>query len=799
MLHRIVRICVCLIGLTLYSQECENTFQGYIIDFHDGAPLASATISIDTQTYRTDSNGFFKVEGLCDQTYLLTAAHEDCNSKVFSIQPSRQKSQTFYLEHHTTDLDIATITSRKHISTTSSVKEDYMDAAQVRTFSGATLGDALKTINGVSTLQTGTSIQKPVIQGLSGSRVTMINQNVRMQDMEWGDEHAPNIDINSAGSISVLKGASALKYGSDAIGGIVVLNPKELISKKDTLFGYSTLSGRTNGRGGSGTLSITKQFEQGYFLRAHGTYKKYGDSEAPDYVLSNTGLEEFSGSLETGFRTFERGWDAYYSYYDAEIGILRSSHIGNVDGLIRAINRSEPFFVDPFTYAINPPSQKVRHHLARLRFYQRFESLGKLSFQYDYQMNNRLEFDIRRGENRGRASLDLDLQTHSATVDFVYDAKEQLRIEAGILGRYQNNFADPSTRVRRLIPDYELWDMGAYLSGKYDFSESLHFDAGIRMDYRYLNAQKWYQIARFEERGYDEDFGDIVVREESSQILLNPEFEFLTGAATTGLYYSFGEALDLRFNYTYAQRVPNPAELFSEGLHHSAARVEIGDLRIDPERSHKFSLSFAGETDFLQWNVAPYLHAINDYILLEPESTEQTNRGAAFPEWEYRQTDALLIGFDTQIGLQWAPSWSSTHNLSMLNGKEVEGDIPIINIPPTQTGHKLQFSKEDWNTFTASLGYTYHFQKKNVPENIQVFSPLTGEQIELAINDAPEGYGLLDFSSSVAFPLGPKNKIQLRGSITNLMNISYRAYLNRQRFFADDVARNFLIQVTYTF
>src|SRR5690606_20537821 len=98
----------------------------------------------------------------------------------------------------------------------------------VEQFSSASIGDLLREIPGVSSLRSGTAVVKPIIHGLHSSRVVIVNNNVRMEDHQWGAEHAPNIDVNSAGSVSLVKGAEALRYGGDAIGGIVIIEPQNI-------------------------------------------------------------------------------------------------------------------------------------------------------------------------------------------------------------------------------------------------------------------------------------------------------------------------------------------------------------------------------------------------------------------------------------------------------------------------------------------------------------------------------------------------------------------------------------------
>jgi len=145
--------------------------------------------------------------------------------------------------------------------------------------------------------------------------------------------------------------------------------------------------------------------------------KRFGDFEAPDYVLSNTGTFERNASLHVGLNRFDYGIEAYYSIFKNEIGILRASHLGSAQDQIRAINSDRPLIINDFTYDINAPKQDVTHHLARIKGFKKFDDFGKLSLQYDFQRNNRLEFDIRRGADKNDASVDLQLDTHTLMLD----------------------------------------------------------------------------------------------------------------------------------------------------------------------------------------------------------------------------------------------------------------------------------------------------------------------------------------------------------------------------------------------
>ncbi|WP_262420319.1 TonB-dependent receptor [Flagellimonas meishanensis] len=778
-----------------YSQECDHVLAGQVVDYHSRTPLDNATIMVlESQlAVKTDIDGKFKIENLCETSYRLEVSHPSCNTTVMEVEMDGITWLDIKLEHHLEELDEVKVVADAFKDKTNSSQEETLKLSTIETYSAGNLGDALRELGGVSSLNTGANIVKPTIHGLSGSRVLILNDGVRMQDMEWGDEHAPNIDINAAGSISVIKGASALQYGGDAIGGTIVMDMAR-VPLKDTLYGKTIINGMSNGRGGNITSSLTRAFGNGWFAKAQGNYKRLGDQEAPDYVLSNTGVREVAASLQIGKHQFTWGWDARYSYFNSEIAVLRASHIGNIDDLIRAINSGVPEIVRPFTYDLQNPRQEVTHHLGKLKFYKRFEGLGKWNLQYDFQNNRRFEFDVRRGELDDRASIDLELTTHTVNTDFKWDARERWQLHVGLLGRYQDNFANPATGVRRLIPDYEKWDFGSFLISEYRLTNSLFLDAGVRYDFTRVDAQKFYQTSRWEERGYDTIFQDLVVQDLGTQLLVNPVFDYHNISGTIGANYTPDMGTEIKFNYTLAQRAPNPSELFSDGLHHSAARIELGDLQIDSETSHKFMLSYKKEFKSWGFTLEPYANWIQNFILLEPSGVEFTLRGA-FPVWEYRQTDARLLGFDVYGFSNWISHWKTEHQFSMVKGKDFDTDGALINVPAVNLVNRLIYSKPEWNDFEASLESQYVFRQNEVPDNILVFSAEQQQEVVLEINTPPEAYQLLTLRSQMVFPLSKGTRLTTALAVNNLLNTNYREYLNRQRFFADDLGRNFLLQL----
>jgi len=787
-----------LIMFNVNAQECNLSLSGYVIDLHDNSVLDNASVKLLGQDRYTFSNtkGYYSFKNLCEGKYTIEVSHIQCDTLTKTITINKDKTQNFSLEHHLESLNEILIKGelyniRERSAITAQISHETIDQ-----FSNATLGDAIATLPGISSLNTGNTIVKPVIQGLHSSRVLIINNNVRMEDQQWGVDHAPNIDVNSAANITVIKGSSALEYGGDAIGGVIIAEPQKA-PVKDTLMGKTILTGVSNGRGGNVSTNLIKAYKSGFYIKGRGSFKRMGDNEAPDYVLSNTGVIEQNFALSTGLNKINYGFDMSYSMFDTEIGILRASHIGNVGDLVNAINSQEPNFIEDFTYDLGTPRQDVNHQILKFSGFKKFKDFGKLEVQYAYQENRRKEFDTRRGDRSKIPALDLELKTHNVLAKLKYNKPESFSSKFGIELTYQDNFANPDTGVRRLIPDYEMLKAGMFWTANYEMNQHWYFNAGIRYDFTQIDAFKFYRQSSWDDLGYQSDFGDIIVEDLGTQLLTNPKFDYHNFSGNVGLQYTKNQ-WEWNTNLGTASRAPNPSELFSDGLHHSIANIEIGNLRIDSEQS--FKLSSQLKRDFNSWNIdfSAYINYIEDYILLEPNGIQQTIRGA-FPVFSYRQTDTQLYGFDVNVQYLFRDNLIADSNFSYVNGEDLSRNRPLIYMPPANWRNSLNYKIEKLNKLNLTLSSQLVFEQNRFPDDdfvTPILNPNTGDFDEtlVQISQPPEAYHLMNFRAELPADLNFAD-LQIALNVNNIFNTGYRSYLNRQRFYADEIGRNVMLQL----
>jgi iron complex outermembrane receptor protein len=358
----------------VFSQDCNHKIEGKIIDLHTNAPLEAAVVQVLGSGDNTisNANGFFVFNNLCLGKVTIKISHINCDNLVREIDLVKSDSFEFKLAHRVEDLDEVIISKLKTGNLSLTNKIYSLSELQKDRFSSKGLADALEQISGVSTLSTGNSIVKPVIHGMFGSRVGIIYDDIFLENQQWGQDHAPNVDLNAFENIRLIKGAGALKYSGSTPGGIVILE-SVLPKKENSLYGKTKLNGMTNGRGLSLVTNWVKSHKNGFYYKLQGTVKRHGDFSAPSYSLTNTGNNEKNISLIIGKNGIKNNWKFFASFFDAEIGILRSSHISNVRGLFYSIENQIPEIIKPFSYDINFPKQSNRHYTTSLEYSKTYD------------------------------------------------------------------------------------------------------------------------------------------------------------------------------------------------------------------------------------------------------------------------------------------------------------------------------------------------------------------------------------------------------------------------------------------
>jgi len=767
-MHKMLVLAFLLLPLLLKAQqnnpECVYTLEGRVIDEHNHEILPYATIIIKNTKYATvsDSLGVFYFKNLCPGTYQLISTHLDCENVEMEVVIVKNTDITIHQEHHAKELHQLIIAGQR-TPTQQSLNMSSLGLREMEASSGKPLGEMLKGIIGVNSLQTGNSISKPIIHGLHSNRIVILNNGVRQEGQQWGSEHGPEIDPFVADKISVIKGAAGVRYGPDAIAGVVLIEPNSL---RDSV-GYDAilnLVGATNGKLGTVSGILNGNIKQLYGLnfRLQGTLKQAGNGKAPAYFLKNTGFTEKNYSAAVAYQKTNFGSEIFYSQFNSKLGILSAAHIGNLTDLQRAFNSKVPLDSAGFSYEIQRPYQLIVHDLLKWKSYLNFNKFGKITYTLSRQQDNRSEYDKHGPRNDSIAALnkpELNFIIHTLIHEVIYELQYAKKFNT-LLG-YMNMHQANSYDGRYFIPNFNNKGWGVFAIENYH-SQNFFAEAGIRYDERKLRVF-------LDKNGF----------------ITQPFYGYQKYSGLLGAGYHLKQ-YDIKLNLGTGWRAPGVNELYANGVHHGAAAVEIGNQNLKPESNLNIDLWCATKPSYkIGGEIEIYSNTIKNFIYLIPvQPATQTIRGA-FPTYQYKQINATLRGIDLQ--LKYHLSGTFLFNLKGSYLYAINSDnrrrltqMPQNSIEPSIT-YEPKIKSSTWSNCYIKIAYSIVAQASKVKGDEDYLAP-------------PPAYQLLNADAGISIKIKQQN-INVGLTVTNALNSKYRAYLNRYRYFADELGNNILLHL----
>ncbi len=633
---------------------------------------------------------------------------------------------------------------------------------------GKSLASILEHVSGVSSIQTGTTVAKPVINGMYGNRILIVNNGARQTGQQWGVDHAPEIDQNSSGSIEVIKGAESVRYGSEALGGIIVMNQKALPYGQTALSGHLRTLYGNNGKRYSVVAQAegTMHFSKNLAWRLQGTYANSGDQSTAKYVLNNTGYREHDFSASLGYKLNALKLEGYYSMYNLKLGVLNSAQLGSEDLLKERIALGQPAEVYPYSRHINYPFQQIVHHTAIGKVYFDAGKYGNFFWQTAFQADDRQENRIRRMNLSYIPAVSMYLTSFQNQLKWNL-AYNKWNTEAGASYLHIRNRNQTGTGVVPLIPNYTEYDLGIYAIQKYR-NGNWTAEAGIRFDNQETRAS-----------GYD-----------YTGKLYGGHHVFSNFSYNLGTSYRFNEQLKLTSNLGLAWRAPHVHELYSNGNELGSGMFVMGDSTMHSEQSTKWVTSLSYRSAFAEVRVDAYLQWINGYIYDEPlKGRYVTVISGSYPLFQYKQTDAFFRGIDFDVRLR-PIQHVEYHLLSGLiwaNEKQTGNYLPYI--PSARFDHDIT-----WEDIRVGKGNAWLQLKHRLVLKQTRFNPAND-----LIDFTPPTYNLFGLEAGIDWPLGERNKLRMLLAADNLFNNEYKEYTNRSRYYAHDMGRDIRFSIGWFF
>lgn len=780
---------------TASAADCAGVLVGRVVDAATGEPLPRAAVALlSGPSGETNEEGRFRIERVCPGATRLKAERADYEPGTLTVNvpAGALVEMDLALEPRAVTQMGEIVIEAPRLAPSDTHSTGELSGAALERTRGRHLADAVAEVPGVTVLRSG-GTAKPIVRGQSGSRVLVLFDEVRHEGQDWGLNYGTEIDPFAAGSIAVLKGSAGVRYGPDAIAGVLLVEPPPLLEEPGVR-GEVDLVGAWNGRRGTvaGRVDAAPAFIPGLALRLEGNYSRGRALETPDYPLDNTGIEEWNLGGKVAYRRPGYSLELSYSRLKVTAGICTCVRIASIGDFRAQVERGRPlgeprFNTDP---EIERPFQDVSHDRAIAR--GRFDVLdaGTLELTYAFQLNLREEFDVVRRAVQG-PQAEFELRTHS--VDLVFEQEEiplgsdvVLNGLVGCAFQLQENVFSGLP----LIPNFRSLGGGIFAIERLTLGD-LDIEAGARFDFLERDtflAEPAY--LRHRSRGtLGPDDCDV-----SAGGAARCPDSFQAGSLTLGGIWRATRAITAKLDLSTAARMPTMDEQFINGTAASFPVLGIGAPNLGPETSWSLSGTLQIETPWLSSEISAYGSYIDDYIYFAPELNEagqpvlDVDITGARPRFSYRSIDAIFFGGEAAAKFRLGP-FDLGVEAALVRAEEAETGAFLVFIPPDRGTASLTYH-------LPPLGDIFDDSFLSVSGTYVARQDRFDEAADLAL--PPPGYFLLGAEAGTHFTLEGQT-FRFSMEATNLLDTSYRDYTSLLRYFADEPGLQVLVRLGATF
>ena len=772
-----------LISNVIYATEIasSNTLLfGKITDKKSGETIPGAILYIpDLQTGTTsDKNGNYILDNLPKTKVLLQISFVGYRTMIETVDLDKGSAKNFEMEYAATEMNEIVVTGMSKAAEQKRTPTPIVLVPKLALLqsSSTNIIDALATQPGISQVTTGTGISKPVIRGLGFNRVVVVDDGIRQEGQQWGDEHGIEIDEYSVNKVEILKGPASLAFGSDAMAGVVnmisapspdegkiVGNISANYQTNSGLFGYSAdLAGNRKG------IVWDVRFSN---RLAHSYRNKY------DGNVLNSGFRE---NAMNGLIGLNKSWGfahLHLSMYNFMPGIVegdRDSITGRfikpieVDGIESGVIASDKDFK---SYTPLTPFQKIHHYKAAIKS-SFFVGKGNIKAIVGFQQNQRQEYaDVLRPDEYGLYFL---LNTFNYDLHYNLPEKSKLNISFGVNGMQQ---LSQNKGIEFLIPEFNLFDIGVFTilkksSGKFDFSGGLRFDK--RSEHGkdlYLNSDGVKIVTPM--YGSIHQFADF-----------KSTFKGISGSI--GATWQISKILFTKLNISRGYRAPNIGELSSNGVHDGTVRYEIGDPNLKAESSLQFDYAFGLSNEHISAEIDIFDNAIDNFIF----SRKLNSIGGGdsitdgYSTFRFVAGNAHLLGGEVRFDIHPHPyDWIHFEN-SFSYVKAVQNNqpdsskfLPFTPAPKLQTELRVDIKKINSVIRNAYLKF-----------DVEHYFTQDKYYAAFGTETRTHGYTLLNLGLGTDFIVKKKTFCSLYISANNLADIAYQSHLSRLKYEPENYA-----------
>ena len=753
---------------SIKSEAVKVSLSGKITDAKTGEaiPGASVYFADDKIGAIADAQGKYLLNNIPSGHHIVEVSSAGYATLVMHLELNGNAEKDFALSSIVIENQGVIVTG---VSGATSIRKSPVSVTAIRKSAllqsaSSNIIDALTRIPGVSQLSTGPAISKPFIRGLGYNRVVVVNEGVRQEGQQWGDEHGVEIDELSIARAEVLKGPASLIYGSDALAGVVnfITNipVAEGVVKANILSNYQSNSGLF---GLNGNIAGNKK---GVNWNVYGTYKSSGDykNKYDGKVLNSRFNEKNFG----GYFGVNRSWGyshLIFSRFDQRLGLVEGDRdVATGKFILFAGSTLERIATqqDLDSRDLFVPQQRVQHN--KIISDNNFAiNKSRLKLNIGYQNNLRQEFG--NPVDPLEKSLFFDLKTINYNFQWQLPEMKEWHTTIGVNGMRQSN---QNKGEEVLIPEYNIFDFGSFVYVQRLFKKST-VSGGLRFDNRSVDSKEFKDGTDTKFTAFKRSFANV--------------------SGSVGISYEPSETVTLKANIARGFRAPALAELASNGAHGGTNRYEYGDQNLKSETSLQLDGGIDINYEHFGIGLAAFYNRINDFIFYRKlesvfggDSLVNVN-GDDIPAFKFNQNDATLAGLEASLDIHPHPlDWLHFENtVSFVRGRfdnAIDGsdNLPLIPAAKFTSELRANFKK-------AGKSFTNFYIKAGADKFFDQQKAFTGYDTETAT----PGYALLN--AGIGSDFTTKNKIlfSLHFSVTNITDVAYQSHLSRLKYAADNL------------
>lgn len=741
----------------VYGQNLQ--INGIVLD-ENHHPVEGAQILVNQKqhiTY-TDSLGTFSFKGLKKGNYHIDiSALGYTNTHKDIVLESSIHSFTIRLETQTESLNEVEIhanTALKRQKEATLVTE-VVNATYIQKNLQGSLMKSLEDLPGVSTIDIGSGQSKPVIRGLSFNRVAVVENGIKHEAQQWGEDHGLEIDPHSVKQIEIIKGPASLQYGSDAIGGIIIINNQQ-IPFQNGWSGQLQFNGKTlNDSFGSSTQIAYKSdkwvFENRWSVSQFADYKVPTDSvhiysyytQLKENRLRNTAGKDHNLYSQTTYVGIKSTHRLSFSWVKAQNAFFANAHGLEPRNINIALH--DQSFRD-----IQQPYQSVSHLKT---IYNGTATLNQHHVEWDmgFQTNIRKEFSayvnhgympVQFPENLG---FDSNLERYYHKNTYSFNLKDIIHLyhttlSIGLNLDYQKNNSNGWSFI---IPSFNQLNTGIFVQNRYQSDKNWAINTGLRYDIGRITTQSytdWFPS----KKATTEDWAYLVRAKPIDKSFQNVSW---------GIGYTYTQPhTNYKINVGKSFRVPIAKELAANGVNYHHFSYEVGNENLHPETAYQ--LDSAIEWSHKKWalQISPYLNYFTHYIYLNPTYQYDYLYGAGNQVFEYTEAEVWRWGGELHGHIQLYKNVKTDIIVEYVNAKQQTGQKKGFGLPfspPLNTLLKWEYQPKigtnKWKPeLTLSTQFTAAQNNLVPPEETTPSSWVWNAQLTL-----PFSFQKFDISSTI--------------------------------------------------